>query len=372
MTDQPRFWGGFDYLDFSINFVGWSHNDVQNMMLSRTTSVSFRSGKLEYTLSGRSRAGDGTSFALQELKWLFDCGALIEGWTPKVVFLTHTHSDHVHFLTRLLSDENPPIVYLPVEAEALVKEHLIAYKKMTDCDSPKEPQTVVDTSTDKPECVFRPTWPGDEITFRQGGKDFVVRPLKMDHRVPCLGYSIFKVHEKLKKEYEGLPGKEIGRLRKTGVVVTESQEEPFLCFLGDTTDNVFRESSKVLKQHKVIVVECSFIDKDSIDRARDTTHMHWENLRTHVESNHEVMFILTHFSLKYSSLELRNFFCQQQERYDNIHPMLVEEEIEEIWARRKNDSNPSSTTTPPKCLCRICKPRPQTTLLRDAGTRSPD
>jgi ribonuclease Z len=321
------------------------------MMLARTTTVSFKSSETQYKLTGRSRAGDGTSFSLPELKWLFDCGALVEGWKPKVVFLTHTHSDHVHFITHISDEKNPPMVYLPSEAEPFVSAHIRAYKEMIGCETQPEGQN---GEASQQDCILRPTRPGEEISFRQGGTNFVVRTLKMSHRIPCLGYSIFKIQEKLKDEYKGVPGREIGLLRKSGVEITESKEVPFICFMGDTTSEVFRDHPEILDQHKVIVVECSFIDEDSIERAKITTHMHWNDLRPHVEANPEVLFLLTHFSLKYSSLKLREFFCKQQEQYDNIHPMLVDDEIEEIWSRKKNCSSEAKEMLP-GCICRVCK-----------------
>lgn len=324
------------------------------MMLARTTTVSFgSSSEPQHRLTGRSRAGDGTCFSLPELKWLFDCGALVEGWKPKVVFLTHTHSDHVHFVTHISDPDNPPMVYLPAEAEPFVSAHIVAYKEMIECTTQAETQNGGSYPQD---CILRPTKPGEEITFRQGGTSFVVRTLKMNHRISCLGYSIFKMQEKLKEEYKGIPGREIGRLRKSGVQVTESQEEPFICFMGDTTSTVFQDHPEILKQHKVVVVECSFIDEGSIERAKITTHMHWNGLRPYVAANPKVLFLLTHFSLKYSSLKLREFFCEQQEQYDNIHPMLVEEEIEEIWSRKKTDSAEALGTLP-RCMCQLCKSR---------------
>lgn len=323
---------------------------VAAMMLARTTTVSFGGSETQHRLTGRSRAGDGTSFSLPELKWLFDCGALVEGWKPKVVFLTHTHSDHVHFITHIGDPENPPMVYLPVEAEPFISAHIVAYKEMIDCMTQEESQN---GGTYPQDCILRPTRPGEEINFRQGSTNFVIRTLKMSHRIPCLGYSIFKKQEKLKEEYKGLTGREIGSLRKNGVQVTESKEEPFICFMGDTTSEVFREHAEILDQHKVVVVECSFMDDASIERAKITTHMHWNDLKPYVESNPEVMFLLTHFSLKYSSLRLREFFCVQQEQYDNIHPMLVDDEIEEIWSRKASEEGTGRTS--PKCMCRVCK-----------------
>lgn len=323
------------------------------MMLAPTTSVVLRCGKSDHKLTGRSRAGDGTSFVVPELKWMFDCGALIEGWIPRIVFLSHTHSDHCHYLTRIISDEHPPIVYLPAEAESYVKAHLVAYKQMTECTTSMDLSEGHTDDTFDFQCTIKPTLPGEEIFIRQSGQRFVVRTLKMVHRVPCLGYSIFKIQEKLKAEYEGMPGREIGNLKKAGIEVTQSQEIPFLCFLGDTTDGVFGNHPEILEQHKVVIVECSFVDEGSMERAKETTHMHWENLRPHVEAHHDVLFVLTHFSLKYTSLELREFFCQQQQRYDNIHPMLLEGEIEACWIRRSKATDGS--IKPPKCQCRICK-----------------
>jgi ribonuclease Z len=316
------------------------------MMLTKTTSLAVGRNGERNTLVGRSRAGDGTCFAVPELKWMFDCGALIQGWKPRVIFLTHTHSDHAHFLTHIKNEENPPLIYLPVEAESFVKAHLIAHQEMTDCMTEEESQQGVKYKVDY---ILRPTKPGEEITFRQGGTEYVTRTLRMTHRIPCLGYSIFKMRSRLKDEYIGLPGREIGRLRKEGVEVTVSYEEPLICFMGDTTGAVFSEHPEILKQHKVIVVECSFIYDEDIPRAEKTKHMHWNDLRPHLVAHPETLFVLTHFSLKYSSLSLRRFFREQG--YENVHPMLVQEEVVEEWNKKKNQDSGNA----PMCNCGICR-----------------
>jgi ribonuclease Z len=317
------------------------------MMLARTTSLAIGGKGERNTLVGRSRAGEGTCFALPELKWMFDCGALIQGWKPRIIFLTHTHSDHAHFLTHIKNEINPPVIYLPAEAEPFVKAHLIAHQEMTECMKEAESQEGGKYHVDY---ILRPTRPGEEIRFRQGGTEYVVRTLRMEHRIPCLGYSIFKMRSQLKDEYIGMPGREIGRLRKEGVDVTVSYEEPLICFLGDTTAAVFSHHPEILSQHKVIVVECSFIDTESLPRAEKTKHMHWNSLKPHVEAHPDTFFVLTHFSLKYSALSLRYFFQEQQKRYGNIHPMLVDDEVIEQWKPSEG-----SGTSPPRCNCSICR-----------------
>ena len=161
------------------------------------------------------------------------------------------------------------------------------------------------------------------------------------------------MHSRLKDEYIDTPGREIGRLRKAGVEVTISEEEPLICFMGDTTDVVFSDYPEILSQHKVVVVECSFIDEKSLPRAEETRHMHWNKLKPHIESNPDTLFVLTHFSLKYSTLSLRTFFREQQSIYGNVHPMLLEDEVAEQWKK-----NGETGTSPPGCNCHFCIDNP--------------
>jgi ribonuclease Z len=308
-------------------------------------------------LVGRSRAGDATAFAIPSLKWMLDCGALIQGWTPKCIFLTHTHSDHVHFLSHFLvknleEQTAPPKVYLPRESLPFVKAHLEAYQAMIECGT----DSGMDTATPiwKIDDYLHPLQPNDEFIIQQGGgNQFRVCTLQMHHRIPCVGYSIFRITHKVKDEYVGMSGKEIGQLKRGGVEITTEHEEPFLCFLGDTTAKVFEFHPEILQHHHTIVTECSFLDTTSRQRAQETTHMHWDDLQPYVASNPNIMFVLTHFSLKYSTLNIRQFFRDlQQSIYDNVHPMLIERDVEEEWARTASNQKGNEV---PRCLCRICR-----------------
>lgn len=329
-------------------------------MLAETTSFVVYNGSGKRSKSnattkiiGRSRAGDATAFAIPELKWLFDCGAVVQEWKPRTIFLTHTHSDHVHFLFRYGDTDRPPTIYLPEASVPFVEACIKAYRDMIECgltdeESQGENETMERPSV-KAEYILRATKPDEEIFFSQGGQKFVMRTLNMIHRIPCLGYSIFKIKSRLKEEYTGLPSREIGQLRKSGVEITTLEEVPYLCFMGDTTAKVFEDYPELLRQHSTVIVECSFIDETSRHRAEITKHMHWEDLKPFVASHPETMFVLIHFSLKYSTLSLRRFFREQQLLYDNIHPMLIEREVEEQW------HNTGEEGPPPRCNCRVCR-----------------
>ncbi len=307
-------------------------------LLPETTSFEV---DLSTTIVGRSRAGDATAFAIPELKWLFDCGALVQTWKPRTIFLTHTHADHIHYLFQFRDEERPPTIYLPAVSVPFVEACSKAYQEMIDCASTDE------NNKGKAEWILKATKPNEEIFVSHGGHKFVVRTLSMDHRIPCLGYSIFRIQSRLKEEYKGLPGREIGQLKKSGVEITLSYEEPYLCFMGDTTAKVFDDYPEIPKQHSIIIVECSFVDEKSTERAETTKHMHWDDLKPVVAAHPETMFLLIHFSLKYSALSLRRFFRDQQ--LENVHPMLVEREVEEQWGKTGEEG------PPPRCNCRVCR-----------------
>jgi ribonuclease Z len=322
-------------------------------MLAKTTSLAFggrhekteESGKsrdgCSFTLIGRSRAGEGTCWAIPELKWMFDCGALIQGWKPKRIFLSHTHSDHVHHLVHMSDIKHPPVVILPSRAAPLVKAHLQAHHEMIEC------MTTVTANESSQNIQLAPAEPGEEIFIRQSGSEYVCRTVACDHRIDCLGFSIFRIKNLLKEEYAGLPRQEIAQLRKEGVEITKSTEEPFLCVLGDTTEVVFERYPLLLRIHMIVVVECTFVDDASLGRAEDTKHMHWLSLRPFVEAHPGTLFVLTHFSLKYSSLELRMFFYEHSPQH-NVHPMLIESEVENDWIKTGAEG------TAPSCNCREC------------------
>lgn len=327
------------------------------MMLSKTTSILIRPDRLPhasedstctwppFTLVGRSRAGEGTSFAIPELKWIFDCGALVQGWKPVQIFLTHTHCDHVHFLTHLKDNSQPPLVYLPMEATPFVEAFLRTHQEMTECMTENEGH---EGRRYKQDLQLIPTRINTESSFRQGGNEYIIRTVECDHRIPCLGYSIFRRKNKLKDEYIGRPGSAIGLLRKQGVEVTDSYLEPFLLFLGDTTHKVFETYPLLLDEHKIVVVECSFTDEKDLERADTTKHMHWRALKPSIDSHPNVLFVLIHFTLKQKSLDLRRFFLRNSKQHRNVHPMLIHEEIDIDWKKA------GKRGAAPCCNCFMC------------------
>jgi ribonuclease BN (tRNA processing enzyme) len=178
------------------------------------------------------------------------------------------------------------------------------------------------------------------------GMEYSCTSIPCHHRIDCLGYSITCRNTRvLLPEYRSLTGPEIGQLRQNGVeIYGTGPVEPVLTWLGDTTHTVFENIDWT--SSKALVVECTYLDDDDAARAQHTQHMHWNELRPVIEQHPDTLFVLIHFSLKHSQLCLRQTFRP----YRNIHPVLIQEQIEEEW-NKSGENEPA-----PVCNCFLCNP----------------
>jgi ribonuclease BN (tRNA processing enzyme) len=107
-----------------------------------------------------------------------------------------------------------------------------------------------------------------------------------------------------------MEGKELGKLRKQGVEITDSRFEKKFAFMGDTTIDVFKDpkNSELLKT-PVIMVECTALD-DLITpaTARERGHTHCDELEPIVRAHPDITFILIHFSRSYKEDFIVNMF----------------------------------------------------------------
>lgn len=162
-------------------------------------------------------------------------------------FATHTHTDHARFLIHLKSRSKPPKIYLPASSVDSATRFIQAAQQLTSNITQAEYD---DIPSDKDH----------EFVGVTGGEQFIVSHnrgifcdvVPMDHGVPCVGYCFSQKKNSLKEEHRGLPGREIGALRKQGVQVTDEETLPMFAFLGDTTvagifGGVAAESKEITK-----------------------------------------------------------------------------------------------------------------------------
>jgi len=122
-----------------------------------------------------------------------------------------------------------------------------------------------------------------------------------------LRYCFSEMRKKLKEEYKQLQGKDIGKLAKEGVDLYDMVAIPLFVFLGDTTAIIFKLHPEILK-FPMIIIECTFFTEGQEKLAEESYHIHWNYIKDIVYSNPQIVFILTHFSLRYKSEEIISFF----------------------------------------------------------------
>jgi ribonuclease Z len=124
------------------------------------------------------------------------------------------------------------------------------------------------------------------------------------HRVPSVGYLFTEVRHKLVDELAGRPGPEIAALRARGVAVTRREEIPLLAYTGDCGVEIF-DAAPELFTSRVLLIECSFLRPDDVDRARVYGHLHLQDFLDRADRFENEAIVLTHFSQRYSAAEIR-------------------------------------------------------------------
>eukprot|EP01063_Lacrimia_lanifica_P022032 TRINITY_DN29741_c0_g1_i1.p1 TRINITY_DN29741_c0_g1~~TRINITY_DN29741_c0_g1_i1.p1 ORF type:complete len:321 (+),score=87.46 TRINITY_DN29741_c0_g1_i1:46-1008(+) len=296
-------------------------------------------GETTLDLIGRSWAMDSTAFVAPELKCGFDAGYVVYGKKLPWYFVTHVHSDHGHYMTHIKSRQKPPTVCVPAESQEHVVDFLDAAQKMTSHMSREEYSDFEWTEAYR----LRGVKHGDriEVDKKEGLYCDVVQ---CDHRVPTVGYRMVRVKQKLKAEYASLPGNEIGALRKAGVEVTAPEETPLVAFMGDTTvvgvfgihgeehTDMVAETRRVVLSTPVVIIECTFLTDDQREQAEKTKHVLWSDLKPHVCAHPDTLFVLIHFSHRYTPHDVRTFFAA--EAVPNVLPWVGPEDadtLEEVW-----------------------------------------
>ncbi len=144
------------------------------------------------------------------------------------------------------------------------------------------------------------------------GKRYMINVIECDHTVPCVGYGFTEIRSKLKPEFEGLTGQQIGAKKREKIEVTADTPFPQFCFLGDSTTKVFDRSPSVFN-YPVIICECTFLMPDDYDNAVRKKHTHWSDLKPIVMAHPGTTFILYHFSARYRTKEVWSFFEKEKE-----------------------------------------------------------
>ncbi|MCA9242923.1 MAG: MBL fold metallo-hydrolase [Phycisphaerales bacterium] len=255
---------------------------------------------------GYSQAGEETYFALPELNIGFDFGrAPRELLAVDHIFLSHGHMDHAagmayYFSQRMFIDNAPGTLYLPAGLEDPFRRLLGLWGEI-DGNLPHANIVVAE--------------PGRDIALR---RDLTIRPFAVRHPfrkrdggvIGALGYAAIETRQKLIDEYHGLPGPDLVKLKKAGTAITRPVEIPLVAYTGDTAPGEWQELDYVRKA-RVLLLECTFLDEDHIDRARAGYHLHIKDLRRIVPKLENERILLTHISRRTLMSEIRAILARE-------------------------------------------------------------
>jgi ribonuclease Z len=243
-------------------------------------------------IEGVSIAGHESYYKVPQFRTLLEFGRAPEDVVGyATVCVTHGHLDHAaglahHASRRRLGGLPPARVLVPAEAADDVAAWLAASERLENVEYGIE--LVAAT-------------PGDRVRLRN---DLELRVLPGRHRVPTVGYLFSEVRHKLLTELEGLPGPEIAERRARGESVTRREEIPLLAYPGDCSPDVF-DAAPELFGARVLLIECSFVLPEDVDRAREYAHIHLEDLAARAGDFRNESIVLTHFSQRYTPAEIR-------------------------------------------------------------------
>ena len=230
---------------------------------------------------GYSVAGEESVIAAPELNVCFDIGKAPSEVLPvDHVLLTHGHMDHAAGIAYYLSQRNfignaPGCILAPNRLIRPLKQLMQVWGEIEGHVTPAK---------------YVGMEPGDEFQIRRG---LVVRAFRVNHGVPSLGFVVIDIRRKLKPEFADKSGPELVELKKQGIDIDYTLEVPLIAYCGDTADGDWTRYDMV-RQARVLLLECTFFDRDHVARARAGYHLHVRDVARILENLENPHVVITH------------------------------------------------------------------------------
>jgi ribonuclease BN (tRNA processing enzyme) len=141
------------------------------------------------TLTGYSRSTKRTGFIIPELDFFLDAGVYTTQ-PAKYIFITHTHSDHIYELPRIINYSNKPIIYVPESSKKYVEKYIDSLLQLTTNNS---------KINYKKYCSIIGIKDLDILELKHKNHDYIIEPIKCDHGITSFGYGFSEKRKKIKE-----------------------------------------------------------------------------------------------------------------------------------------------------------------------------
>ncbi|KAF3925973.1 hypothetical protein ABW20_dc0106973 [Dactylellina cionopaga] len=163
--------------------------------------------------------------------------------------------------------------------------------------------------------------------------------LPRNHTVPSVGFLFTQTSNRLKSQYRSLAGPELKSLRQQGAEITYKHLSPIMAFLGDGDHTSLLGDPEWLVGNEekgsspcpVVITECSFLYEAHRAQSEKTKHTLWSDLEPIVRRHSGTVWVLMHFSRRYSDEDIVKFFEELAEREEGCPQNIV------VWVDGGNE-----------------------------------
>ncbi len=234
-------------------------------------------------ITGFSVAGEESVVAVPELNVCFDIGRAPREVIPiDNVCLSHGHMDHAAGIAYYLSQRafignSPGRIIVDRDLAQPIQKLMDIWGDIEGHPSPGQIYGVTHL---------------EDVPIRRG---LLVRAFRVNHSACALGFTLIERRHKLKAEHHGKSGPELVALKQQDVEIEETIERPIVTYTGDTAPGRFLDLDFV-RDSQVVLLECTFFEREHRVRARAGRHVHVDDLPEMLSALPGARIVLTHLS----------------------------------------------------------------------------